>query len=120
MHRDAACGAKPVRAPYAQLVSRRLRSSATASSTAYTLRASELDQLRRFLDDGAAFGCPGNGDSATAPKLERSLEFLQQTATSAGRCGLDAETVARSRAGGCRSPGFASPSAIARRIWAAT
>jgi hypothetical protein len=34
-----------------------------------SLPASELDQLAHFLYDGAAFGCPGDRDSATAPKL---------------------------------------------------
>ena len=31
-----------------------------------SLSASELDELSHFLDDGAALGCPGNRDSASA------------------------------------------------------
>ena len=42
-----------------------------------SLPASELDQLSNLLHDGAAFGCPGHGDSATAPKLEQPLVLKQ-------------------------------------------
>ena len=42
-----------------------------------SLPASELDQLPHFLHDGAALGCPGHGDSATAAKLEQPF-VLQQ------------------------------------------
>ena len=42
-----------------------------------SLPASELDQLSHLLHDRAALGCPGNRDSATAPKLEQPLVLKQ-------------------------------------------
>ena len=38
-----------------------------------SLSAGELDELVNFLHDGAAFGCPGDGDAAAAAKLEQSF-----------------------------------------------
>ena len=35
--------------------------------------AGEVDELPGSLDDGAAFGCARDGDSAAAPELEQSL-----------------------------------------------
>ena len=42
-----------------------------------SLAAGELDELTDFLDDGAAFGCPGDGDSASAAKFEQSFVLEQ-------------------------------------------
>src|SRR5262245_48546672 len=42
-----------------------------------SLSASELDEFSDFLDDGAAFGCPGDGDSAAAAKLEQPFVLEQ-------------------------------------------
>ena len=55
-----------------------------------SLRASELDQLAHFLHDGAAFGCPGDRDSAAAPKLEQPL-VLKQPQRAQDGVGVDAE-----------------------------
>ena len=35
--------------------------------------AGELDEFPRSLDNGAAFGCPCNGDATAAPEFEESL-----------------------------------------------
>jgi len=42
-----------------------------------SLRAGEVDQLPHLLHDGTAFGCPGHGDTAAAPKLEQPLVLKQ-------------------------------------------
>ena len=41
------------------------------------LGAGEVDQFSYFLDDGAALGCPGYGDSAPAAKLEQPFVLEQ-------------------------------------------
>ena len=84
-------------------------------------------QIRRAIADGEAKPgerLPPARDLATVLGVNtntvlRSLRLLQDEGLLElrRRRGI---TVARSRAGGSRSPGFASPSAIARRIWAAT
>jgi hypothetical protein len=84
-----------------------------------SLSASELDQLPDLLDDGAAFGCSGDGDSASASSSSSPSSWSSRSERRTVLV-LTPSTVARSRAGGSRSPGLASPSAIARRIWAAT
>ena len=54
------------------------------------LPARKLDQLPHLLYDGAAFGCPGNGDSTAAAKLEQSL-VLEQPQRAQHGVGVDSE-----------------------------
>ena len=83
------------------------------------LSTGELDELLRPLDDGASLGRPRDRDAAPAPELEQALVAQDRSARSTVFV-LTPRTAARSFAGGSRSPGFASPSAIARRISPAT
>ena len=55
-----------------------------------SLPASELDQLPHLLDDGAALGCPGHGDSASASKLEQPF-VLKQPQRAQDGVGVDSE-----------------------------
>ena len=55
-----------------------------------SLRAGELDQLSHLLHDGAALGCPGHRDPATATKLEQPL-VLEQPQRAQDGVGVDAE-----------------------------
>ena len=52
--------------------------------------ASELDKLSDLLHDRAALGCPGNRDSATAPKLQQPL-VLKQPQRAQDGVGIDSE-----------------------------
>jgi hypothetical protein len=86
---------------------------------AVALLAGEVDEFRRSLDDGAAFGRAGDGDAAPAAELEQSLVAEQPQRTQDG-VGVDAEDggeILRRRES---LAGLASPSAMARRISAAT
>jgi hypothetical protein len=40
---------------------------------AAALAAGEGDELFRLLDDGASFGCSGDGDATRAPELEQAF-----------------------------------------------
>ena len=57
---------------------------------AVALLAGEFDELSCSLDDGAAFGCAGDGDSAAAAELEQSFVSQQPQGTQ-HRVGVDAE-----------------------------
>ena len=81
--------------------------------------AGEVDELFGACDDGALFGGAGDGDAAAAAELEQS--FVAEHAKGAeDGVGVDLEDGGEVFGWGRRSPGLASPSAIARRISAAT
>jgi hypothetical protein len=86
---------------------------------AVTVVAGELDELLRPLDDS-----PRSGVAATEmPRPRRNSSSPSSRSSRSARrtvLVLTPRTAARSFAGGRLSPGFASPSAIARRISAAT
>jgi hypothetical protein len=77
----------------------------------------EVEEILDARDDGSSLGCADDGDAASSPELEQT--FVAQRAEH-GVLVLTSRTAARSLAGGRRSPGFASPVAIARRISPAT
>jgi hypothetical protein len=79
-------------------------------------RRSSLALRMTALRDGAALVTviPRPRRNSTSPSSRRSRNARRTVFA------LTPSTVARSRAGGRRSPGLASPSANARRIWAAT
>ena len=81
--------------------------------------AGEVDEFLGSLDDGAAFGGAGDGDAAAAAELEQAFVAEQAQGAEDG-VGVDAEDGGEVFGRGSRSPGLASPSAIARRISAAT
>jgi hypothetical protein len=81
--------------------------------------AGEVDELSGSLDDGATLGRSCDRDPMPAPELEQSFVAEHRSERSTVLV-LTPRTAARSLAGGRRSPGLASPSAIARRISAAT
>ena len=86
---------------------------------AVALAAGEVDELLGSLDDGAAFGC--SRDRMPRPRRNSSSPSSRSTRSERSTVlVLTPRTAARSLAGGSRSPGFASPSAIARRISPAT
>src|SRR4026207_415256 len=106
------------------------------------LGASVVEKVFGVVDEGALFRGAGDRDAAAAAEFEQA--FVAELAEGAeDGVGVDAEgggggfggggavagvwvggltrrTAARSLAGGSRSPGLASPSAMARRISAAT
>jgi hypothetical protein len=84
-----------------------------------TLAAGEVDEFPCPLDDGAAFGRSRDRDPMPAAELSSPSSRSTRSERSTVLV-LTPRTAARSLAGGRRSPGFASPSAIARRISAAT
>jgi hypothetical protein len=55
-----------------------------------SLPAGELDQFAHLLDDGAALGCSGNGDSAPAAKFEQPF-VLEQPERAQHGVGVDTE-----------------------------
>jgi hypothetical protein len=81
--------------------------------------ACEDQQFPRLLDHGAPRRRTGDSDASAAAELEKSL-VAQHAKCTQHRVGIYVEDAARSRAGGNRSPGHASPEARARRISPAT
>ena len=84
------------------------------------LSTGEVDELPGHRDDGAPLR-RRTGHRDTAPTAKSQETFVSERA----QCSQDGvvvqpRTAARSRAGGSRSPGRASPSAMDRRIAAAT
>ena len=81
--------------------------------------AREREELACLLDDRALRGRTGHRDAATTAELEQAL-ITQLPQRSEYGVRVTPSTAARSLAGGSRSPGLASPSAMARRISPAT
>jgi hypothetical protein len=86
---------------------------------AVAVLAGVVDEVACFLEDGPPFGGTGDGDAAAAAEFEESFVAEQPQGPQHG-VGLTSRMAARSLAGGRRSPGLASPLAMARRISAAT
>jgi hypothetical protein len=90
-----------------------------------TLRVVGAGELAEVFDDldelACRWPCGGAGDrvAAVAAELEQAL-VAEQAAGGEDGVGVDAEDGGEVLGGGSRPPGFASPSAIARRISAAT
>ena len=92
---------------------------ATSSSTAYPCARANSTSSRTLWMTAPRSGVP----ATVIPRRRRSSSSpssLKQPQRAQHGVGVDAEHGREVRAGGSRSPGFASPSAIARRIWAAT
>jgi hypothetical protein len=86
---------------------------------AVALVPSKVEELADSFDQGTSFRSAGYGDPAATTELEQSL--LPEDVEGRSTVFLfTPSTAARSLASGRRSPGPASPSAIARRISAAT
>ncbi len=84
------------------------------------LQTCEMDEIPRPGDDGTPRRrLPGDRDPMASPELDQSL-VSQLPRARRTVLAFTPRTLARSRAGGRRSPGPASPSAITRRMSAAT
>jgi hypothetical protein len=93
--------------------------SSMISSNSIAVAAGEHDELSRPLHDRSPFGRARHRDAAPAAEFQDPF-VTQQPQRTEDRVRVHPENRGEVLRGGRRSPGFASPSAIARRISPAT